>query len=129
MSYSAAIPALAPLASGSDDDPAPAIAQGDLLNHYHVTQATSQHQNRKVLHKVHLATPAEVVASKIRKTLVVAEHAAQAAGGRTAGAVENQDNTGRCLVTRDQRPQHWVACLVKTFGKREGSKHKPRKSD
>lgn len=80
-SYTATYPALNPLASGNDDMPASAIAQGDPLDDDHIIQATMQHKMRKVLRDAQLATPEEVVRSKIRKTLIVMENAELGVGG------------------------------------------------
>jgi hypothetical protein len=67
--YPDGIPALPPLASGIDDEPAPAILQGDLVQGGHVTAAMIQHQNRKVLRAriPQWVTEDEILASKHRK--------------------------------------------------------------
>jgi glycerol-3-phosphate cytidylyltransferase-like family protein len=67
--YPVDIPSLPPLASGFNDNPAPPIAQGDVLQNDHVTAARIQDKNRKRLSECNppLATQDEVVASKRRK--------------------------------------------------------------
>jgi hypothetical protein len=67
--YPVDIAALPPLASRVDDNPAPPIAQGDLLHLDHVNLAEAQFQNRRRLFKCipPLATQDEVLASKRRK--------------------------------------------------------------
>jgi hypothetical protein len=67
--YPIDIPALAPLASGADDNPAPAISQGDLVQEADVIAAGIQHRNRKNgrTNVPPLATEGEILASQKRK--------------------------------------------------------------
>lgn len=70
--YSTAIPALDPLASGNYDKPAAGIAKGEPLQDAHVAAAAQQHKTRKALAKNNpqFVTEDELVASKRRKHLV-----------------------------------------------------------
>jgi TolA-binding protein len=67
--YPVDIPSLPPLASRANDNPAPPITRGELLQDNHVTAARAQHKFRKRLSECNppLATQDEVVASKRRK--------------------------------------------------------------
>jgi hypothetical protein len=70
--YPIDIPALPPLDSGVNDNPAAAIVQGELVHGGHVAAAADQHQNRKRLLECTppLATQNEVFDSKRRKHTV-----------------------------------------------------------
>jgi hypothetical protein len=70
--YQSDIPALDPLASGYNDNPANGIVAGDALNDADVVAATRQHKNRKLLAVAGptAVTAEEVAASKRRKHLV-----------------------------------------------------------
>jgi hypothetical protein len=70
--YAMPVVALPALATGVNDNPAPAIAMGDATGVQHVVAARAQHANRKRLAKLDppQATETEVVDSKRRKHLV-----------------------------------------------------------
>jgi hypothetical protein len=70
--YAMPVVALAALATGANDNPAPAIALGDATGVQHVVAARAQHANRKRLATLDppQATGTEVVDSKRRKHLV-----------------------------------------------------------
>lgn len=98
--YSSAYPSLPDLQSQADDTPAPAIASGDPLNDDHFVAAKLQHTKRKHLHETGLATVAEVIASKKRKTQVLVEISNQQPVGPDAIAnnLNNLIGTVRNLV-------------------------------
>jgi hypothetical protein len=70
--YEMPVGALPALATGTNDNPAPAIAMGDATSVQHVVAARLQHENRKRLAGLNppLAAEDEVVASKRRKHFV-----------------------------------------------------------
>jgi hypothetical protein len=64
-------PKLAPLATQENDRSAAEIRVGDAIQDEHLLAASVQYCQRKVLHKINLATEAEVLASKEREARIM----------------------------------------------------------
>ena len=69
--YTMSHPALDPLASQMDDNPAAAIQHGDSINDEHILAARRQHHYRKHLRGLNCATEFEVLASKMRLAAIM----------------------------------------------------------
>jgi hypothetical protein len=117
--YPVDIPALPPLASGTNDNPAPAIFEGDPLEEGHVATATIQHQTRKLLLEASplLATQEEVVASKGRK------HSVESANfdkGAPLWAENLQQNLQEQMAAMQQNLQNMEGQMTKMLQNMEG---------
>jgi predicted exporter len=96
-------PALDPLESRLDNDPAAAVNVGEPIHDNHIEAAILQHKHREDLMKVNLATAREVVVSEKRKTRLVLEHIHPIAAGPEFGQhlLQQMQDMNRQMVERD----------------------------
>ncbi|CAJ1934684.1 unnamed protein product [Cylindrotheca closterium] len=99
--YEVHIPSLAPLASGHQEIPVPAINQGDPMTTDDIAGATSQYKMRKSIQMNHptLVTSREVIEAKRRKHAV---ESAQFDGSTPAWAQQMQGQSQQIQQTQTQ---------------------------